>query len=253
MRLLLLVCVAIVLSACVSIATLDPIKAEGQTTEFNPGEVIIYSPGSSVVVAVGADQPYEVGSRIKFAVVVINRGERPFDVSPSDITVYGNGVQLAQVSLAQLTKEAHNASVWESIGAGLAGAASQYSAAESGTTYHSGTSTAYVRDSSGRSAVVSGTYTGTTYDAGEVARKQQLAAAQTDREMAAIQAEKQEKIAGLRSEVFQRTTLQKDDGAGGFVYVAAPSPRNQSNLFEIDVAVAGEVHHFKFREGIAAQ
>jgi hypothetical protein len=188
------------------------------------------------------------GERPAFVIAVYNGTNRPTELRVADITAVETGLT-SQASIhvftyEELVAETRRRQAWAAVGAAVAGAAGAYGAANAG---YSHTYVSYSGRVSGpySSATMSGNYSSTTYDAGRAYAAQSLNNAQTAANLAAIQAQGQQRLTELQTTILKDNTVLPGEWMGGIVVLDRPENAPDGvKRYRIDVRFGNEVHSF---------
>lgn len=232
----------------------EPVPGEDQTVEYQDGEVVLIAPTTKAVLFITYVPRDKKSAFLK--VGIKNIGEESFNISERSFTASTPSGPLAVLTYDDRLREQKRQETWAAVAAGLAAAGNNMSASNAGYqtnygTYNSRTN-AYAYGSGGYAsgtAYTSGTYSGTTYNAG-AAQQARLAADQRnqaifDRQRANADFERQD----LQSRALKANTLSPGEFVLGDIRFLLPKRDKQSAAqltFAIDVA--GEALTFTFAE-----
>lgn len=182
-------------------------------------------------------------SRPAFTLAVMNLGKKPENLFESSISasqsIDGKSHVMKVFSYAELVREEETRQAIAALGVAFSGAARAYSAANAGYVSHTGS--VY---SSGPYGSSYGTYHGTSYDPARAQLAQQAASAQTQFDMATVQAEGEKNLAALQNTILKDNTVMPGEWIGGTVVLDVPQSDATTKPYTITVNFAGEQHEF---------
>lgn len=222
----------IFLSCCAS-PMLTPVAVENQSIEYQQGKATVVSRKKNVV-ALGVLSP-EVKEHAVIMVSVANLSNQVATIDATDISADSGGQPLHVYTATELVHIARVRQGWAIAAAALGGAANAAAASMPARTYSSGT----VYSPYGM-PVANYSGTTTTYNPAASAAAVSLANANTQAQVAGIQAGHQARMSQI-SGILQLTTVPPHQAAGGAVEIAKTVMTDPVN---VHVRFAGEEHTF---------
>ncbi len=118
---------------------LRPLPQAGQTTRLEQGQTVIESTNKHLVMVRPLQTEVRAKQRLQFLVVVGNRGQEPFDLALSNISVTANDQPLKLWTYEEQKRQIETAAAWMAVATGLSAASASINAAmpqpPSGTLY----------------------------------------------------------------------------------------------------------------------
>jgi hypothetical protein len=249
MRFGLLLPLLILTWGCASNDAVDMLASGDQQAITRDGSPSLISAKRHVVMLQATDSQMESSGRPSFVLAVRNMQDtylqfRPSDVRALRVQADGSQIALKVYSYEELVAEEKRRQTMAVVGAALAGAANSYNAANAGYSRTTGSFNAY--NSYGGSAY--GNYQSTTYNSYQAYSAQQLAAAQTSANFAAIRAEGSQNLMALRGSIIKAHTLSPGEWYGGEIILDKPKKSNGQVQYTILVELDGEEHAFTVRQ-----
>lgn len=248
MKLITLFFAIALLQGCASTMQLAPEALNGQRHIYQQGIETIISQKSTVVEIRPASNSYRSNVRPQFVVAVFNGTNQPFDFSTENIQVYSDEKPIRVFTYDELVQEARRKMAWAAVAAALGGYARTMQAANSGYTYHYGTTNAYAYGSNGQSAYGYGSYSGYSYNAAAAQQAEYAANAETAQEMQAINNAGAQTLSSLASTILKKTTVMPGAWYGGAVTMAPFPDPSQPHEIKVLVTTGNDRHEFMFKD-----
>jgi hypothetical protein len=231
----------------------QPYASAGQEVRYSDGEAVVYSATDRHVVGLSYIPRDKKSGFIKLW--VLNRGSTAFNIGDQSITASSGGIPLQVLSYQDRLKEQRRQEMWQGLAAGLAAAGNNMQAANAGYsnsygTYNS-TTRANVYGSNGYAtgnAYTTGTYSGSTYNAGAAYAAQADANARNQQIFAQAAANSEYARRELADRALKMNTLSPGQDVIGDVRLALPKRTKTPGEFTVTVDVNGEAMSFNFRE-----
>lgn len=221
------------LFTCCASPMLSPIATNNQAIDYQQGKATLVSRKHNVV-ALTLVQP-EVKEHAILLLSVANLSKTPATIDATDVTADCAGHSLRVFTADQLAHIARVRRGWAIAAAALGGAANAAAASMPARTYTSGTvSTPYGYP------VANYTGTTTTYNPAATALAVNVANANTQAQVAGIEAGHQQRV-GQIGGVLQMTTVGPNQNAGGVIEIDKSGMTDPVN---VHVRFAGEEHVF---------
>jgi hypothetical protein len=253
----------LLLGGCASTEHISLIAGPSEQSLTRDGIPTLVSNKRQVVMVRPVASTIRRGQRPAFVVAVYNRSNRPIEFRVSNITAAETALTdrsaIHVFTYDELTAEIRRKQDWATFGVALGGAAGAISAANAGYTHTYGT---YSANSSGiYSGALNGTYNGTTMgtysattlDPGRAYAAQAINNAQTAANMAAVQAQGQQRLGELQNRILKDNTVLPGEWVGGIIVLDAPAtgPNGVAN-YQIDIRFGDEVHTFAVADAKSA-
>ncbi len=231
------------LQGCATTLKLDPVASGEQKEIFQGGTETLISAKQSLVAIRPSANSYQSVQRPSLVVSVTNGTDEQYNFGPENISASVNGQSVKVFTYDELVAEVKRRQAWAAVAAALNGAAQSMNAANAGYTYNSGTynSSYYGSGYSGY-----GSYSGYTYNAAAVQQAQAAANAQTQANMAAIEAQTDKDLNQLSSTMLRKETVFPQKTLGGYITLDKLPVPDSANEVIINITVGSEAHQFKF-------
>lgn len=231
-----------------------PVPSEGQEVQFEDGEAFLVTQTDRAVVMVAFVPRDKKSAWVKIGVK--NVSDQAFNISDASVAAASAEMPLTVMTYADRIKEQQSQERWAAFAAGLSAASNNINAANAGYQQHygtyGGTTSASVYGSNGTAygtARTSGSYFGTTYDAGAVQRAQLAANAQNqaifDRQRANAEFARRD----LKDRALKANTLSPGEFVMGDVRFSLPKRNKALPVeFTVTIDVAGQLVPVLYRE-----
>ncbi len=181
-------------------------------------------------------------------VAVHNGGSRPFNLSPSDVSVDFRDKPLHIHTHEELRSAAEREAAWMAFAAGLNAASAMSNASRPATVYHGGaySGSAIATGPRGNAfATGSGTWTGsaTVHDPAAAALAQSAIRAETADHLDRVAALRDNRVGSLGS-ILRTTTIDPGQTLAAEIRFAAPVAPGKPEPLRVTVRAAGEEHTF---------
>ncbi len=201
---------SILCSGCAAtLASVEPVRFQGQEVLYKSGTPIVMSRGaaSDVVIApkTGPTGRYKVEQRIFFMVSARNRGPARIEISEANFSATANGSPARIVKAVEIEDAVLSDAAWAQSRNAFAAGAATLQASDAGTTTFSG-------------QVGNMSFAGNSYNSGQAAQAQRQVAAGAAANSEAIRAREQTQL-GQVATLLQRTTVGAGEGVSGVVVI----------------------------------
>lgn len=219
--------------------TLTPLSDAGQAVSYQQGRATTVSRRAHSTVVISLVTP-EVDDHAVLLVSALNRSGAAVNLGTENVTATSGGNRLHVFSARQLARNEKIANVFARIGTGMAAGARSYAANQPTRTEYGGN--VYVAGA-GQLPVASYTATATTYDPARAALAQSAINADTQAQLAYINAATASRMNEINA-VLQTTTVLPGGVAGGVVEI---NNTGMGSVVSVRVDFAGDEHVFRFR------
>lgn len=245
-RLILIPVIGLLIQGCGSTLKLDPEPLKGQKQVYNNGNEVIISNKKSKVAVSSLTTTYSSEDHPKIFVALKNSTTRPYNFSTENIQVFIDGKPHKVFTYNELVDQIETKQKWAAFGAALSAAGRSMSAANAGTTYHSGTYNSYAYNNYGSSAYGYGSYSGTSYNYAAAQQAQSTANAQTQADFQRIKNNTQQSL-GAIDKVIKKTTIAPNAYYDGFIALDDLKDPSQPHTVQVLVTAGSEKHNFLFK------
>jgi hypothetical protein len=234
---------AIFLFGCASQkASIRSLPAENQDSIFVQGGQALVSQGQHVAMVRALDQTIEIGSHLRFSVLVLNRGNEGFVFSAEDISAFtaradGEIVGLQVFTQEQLVEFERSRQRRMAFALALQAFGDSMSAQRSSVQHHQGMF---------HGPTGSGFYSGTTTGRGTASAAQAEIQARTQQRGAQIRAEADASIRELSETLLLKQTVFPESYNTGTVVISAPQFSSDVERLTLLIMVGEEEHEFQF-------
>jgi hypothetical protein len=238
-----LVC-ALLIAGCAS-QKIELSAAPGQNAIIRDGIPALVSKKKNIVMLRPNKTLLKGNPRPAFTVAVRNLGNKPETLLESNITarqtIDGKQVAMRVYRYDELVQEEQTRQAWQAFGVALSGAARAMNAANAGYVQTTGTVHGY-----GAYGPTYANYSATTYDPLRAQLAQNVANAETQSDIANLQAQGEQNLAALEHTILKDNTVMPGEWVGGTIVLDPPAYSGKApKSYTITVDFGGEQHEFQ--------
>ena len=257
-----LIALAIValLAGCATPIRTEPVISDGQERIYRDGLPALVSRKQFVVLVSPATVVREGKERLRLIVSVANTSTSSFDIDASNFSAVVDGRPLKVFTHEEIAQEIRTQQAWAAFAVALGGAMQAASAQQQAS--YASTSGTYNTNTTGNfnaygarsnvygnyNATTTGTYSGWTYNpaAGQAAAA--AVNAETDADLARLQAQGQGALNEAARTMLKQTTVFPQSSHGGQIVLGEFEVPEAGTTLELTAKVQGEVHTFQFTQ-----
>ncbi|HEY9129071.1 MAG TPA: membrane lipoprotein lipid attachment site-containing protein [Sulfurovum sp.] len=231
------------LSGCGSNLKLTPEPQKGQKKVFNNGNEVVVSSKRSSVLLSSLTPTYKSNTKPKIFIGLKNRTSKSFNFSTENVQAFVDGKPHKIYTYEELADEIETSKKWAAVGAALSGMGRSMSAANAGTTYHSGTYNSSSYNTYGTNSYSSGSYSGYSYNSAATQQARDASNAQTQADFKAIKDKEQASLNSING-VVRKTTISPNRFYSGTIVLESMENPKETHTLNMVVTLGNEKHNF---------
>lgn len=231
------------LAGCGSNYSFEPSK--GQNNAYIRGIPLTMISDDIVDVSLS---PTSFNNRFAFSIYIINKSVNPINITIKDIQAFTNKGTANVFTYEEIKAEIENAAFWSKLSASLKNSAEIYNNALAGSTYSSGSGTAYSNDGTYVNAYTSGY----SYDQNKVNQANAISNAQYEDQVNFIENQRNSSISNIANQILRKETIFSGQKIDRNFVLNIENFTEVTNL-TIKVSIATKDYEFKYNMVVAQQ